>query len=134
MAGGSAGRLAPPLLLLLVLCAIRQLSLHAELLHEGAELPLAVVEVALRILRAPARRRVVDGHPAARLVFLEARKAATPQLLVHETALFARELQVQHLLAGDMPRMRESSGAYIRDTSTISFRLNRCRNCDSISR
>ena len=37
-------------------------------------------------------------------------------------------------LAGDMKRMRESSGAYILDTSTISFRLDRCRNCDSISR
>ena len=38
------------------------------------------------------------------------------------------------LKAGDMPRSREGSGAYICDTSTISLRRNRCRNCDSISR
>ena len=37
-------------------------------------------------------------------------------------------------LAGVTPRSRESSRAYIFDTSTISLRLNRCRNCDSISR
>jgi hypothetical protein len=35
-------------------------------------------------------------------------------------------------LAGVMPRMRESSGAYIFETSTISFRLNRCRSCDGM--
>ena len=88
MAGGSAGRLAPPLLLLLVLCAIRQLSLHAELLHHRAELALAVVEVSLRILRAPARRGLVNWR-AARLVVLETRQAAAFQLLVHEAPLLA---------------------------------------------
>ena len=37
-------------------------------------------------------------------------------------------------LAGVMPRTRDSSAAYIFETSTISLRLNRCRNCESISR
>ena len=36
--------------------------------------------------------------------------------------------------AGVMPRTRDSSAAYIFETSTISLRLNRCRNCESISR
>ena len=36
--------------------------------------------------------------------------------------------------AGVMPRTRDSSAEYIFETSTISLRLNRCRNCESISR
>ena len=36
--------------------------------------------------------------------------------------------------AGVMPRTRDSSAAYIFEASTISLRLNRCRNCESISR
>ena len=36
--------------------------------------------------------------------------------------------------AGVMPRTRDSSAAYIFETSTISLRLNRWRNWESISR
>ena len=46
--------------------------------------------------------------------------------------LFALENVLR--FAGVMPRTRDSSAAYIFETSTISLRLNRCRNCESISR